>query len=167
MLANTFPETSNDLEVRKKLNGKWKKNEEKKKRKEEERKKRVKDMIIMDLTCVNDKKEVINLRAEMAENVEEPNIKEKKKKKKKKRKKEDRRKRGQELAIGEVKNSINDNRLDREEVGTCNSTAVMAESTEKQKDDEKLREAMLHADIIPQTWRPSEEQLELLKEKGM
>ena len=71
--------------------------------------------------------------------------------------------------MGEVKNSINDNRLDGEEAGTCtcNSTAVMAESTEKQKDDEKLREAMLQADIIHQTWIPSEEQLELLKEKGV
>ena len=166
--AKAFPETSNDLEVQNKLNGKWKKNKEKKKRKEEERKKWVKDIMIMDLTCVNDKKEVINSRAEMAENVEEPNIKEKKKKKKKKRKKEDRRKRGQELVMGEVKNSINDNRLDGEEAGTCtcNSTAVMAESTEKQK-DEKLREAMLHADIIHQTWKLSEEQLELLKKKGV
>ena len=166
--AKAFPETSNDLEVQNKLNGKWKKNKEKKKKKEEERKKWVKDIMIMDLTCVNDKKEVVNSRAEMAENVEEPNIKEKKKKKKK-RKKEDRRKRGQELVMGEVKNSINDNRLDGEEAGTCtcNSTAVMAESTEKQKDDEKLREAMLHADIIHQTWIPSEEQLELLKEKGV
>ena len=165
--AKAFPETSNDLEVQNKLNGKWKKNKEKKKRKEEEKKKRVKDMIIMDLTCVNDEKEVINSRAEMVENVEEPNIKEKKKKKKKKRKKEDRRKRGQELAMGEEKNSINDNRLDGEEVGTCNSTAVMAESTEKQNDDEKLREAMLHTDIVHQTWRLSEEQLELLKKKGV
>ena len=68
------------------MNGKWKKNKEKKKRKEEERKKWVKDIMIMDLTCVNDKKEVINSRAEMAENVEEPNIKEKKKKKKKRKK---------------------------------------------------------------------------------
>ena len=38
------------------MNGKWKKNKEKKKRKEEERKKWVKDIMIMDLTCVNDKK---------------------------------------------------------------------------------------------------------------
>lgn len=68
--AKAFPETSNDLEVQNKLNGKWKKNKEKKKRKEEERKKWVKDIMIIDLTCVNDKKEVINSRAEMAENVE-------------------------------------------------------------------------------------------------
>ena len=54
--AKAFPETSNDLEVQNKLNGKWKKNKEKKKRKEEERKKWVKDIMIMDLTCVNDKK---------------------------------------------------------------------------------------------------------------
>ena len=84
--AKAFPETSNDLEVENKLNGKWKKNKEKKKRKEEERKKWVKDIMIMDLTCVNDKKEVLNSRAEMAENVEARSQTLRKRRRRKKRK---------------------------------------------------------------------------------
>ena len=84
--AKAFPETSNDLEVQNKLNGKWKKNMEKKKRKEEERKKWVKDIMIMDLTCVNDKKEVLNSRAEMAENVEARSQTLRKRRRRKKRK---------------------------------------------------------------------------------
>ena len=120
---------------------------------------REQDVSIMDLTGVNNRNEAINTRAEMVENVEEPNVKEKqkkKKKKKKKRKEEERSKMGQDLAITDI--------LDEKEV--CKSTAVMAESIEKQKDNEKLREAMAHAETIHETWTVPTERLKVLKEKG-
>ena len=205
----SFLETSNDLEGRNKMNGKWKKKKkkrkeeesnrreqdesimditgvnnrneyistraemvenveepivkekqrkkEKKKRKEEESNQREQDVSIMDMTGVNNRNEAINTRSEMVENVEDPNVKEKqKRKKKKKRKEEKRRKMGQDLAISNI--------LDEKEVS--NSTAVMAESIEKQQDNEKLREAMAHAEIIHETWTVPTERLKVLKEKG-
>ena len=151
----SFLDTSNDLEQRNKMNGKRKK--KKKKRKEEESNQRKQDVSFMDITGVNNRNEAINTRSEMVENVEDPNVKEKqKKKKKKKRKEEKRRKMGQDLDISNI--------LDEKEVS--NSTAVMAESIEKQKDNEKSREAMAHAEIIHETWTVPTERLKVLKEKG-
>ena len=63
---------------------------------------------------------------------------------------------GQDLDISNI--------LDEKEVS--NSTAVMAESIEKQQDNEKLREAMAHAEIIHETWTVPTERLKVLKEKG-
>ena len=138
-------------------NVKEKQKKKKKKRREEESNHREQDVSIMDMTGVNNRNEAINTRAEMVENVEDPKVKEKqKKKKKKKRKVEERRKMGQDLAISNI--------LDEKEVS--NSTAVMAESIEKQKDNEKLREAMAHAEIIHETWTVPTERLKVLKEKG-
>ena len=150
----SFLDTSNDLEERNKTNGKRKK--KKKRRKEEESSQREQDMSIMDMTGANNRNEAISTIAEMEENVEGPKVKEKQKKKKKKRKEEKIRKMGQELA--------NSNILDEKEVS--NSTAVMAESIEKQKDNEKLRETMAHAEIIHETWTVPKERLKVLKEKG-
>lgn len=150
----SFLDTSNDLEERNKMNGKRKK--KKKKRKEEESNQREEDESVMDMTGVNNRNETINTRAEMVENVEGPNVKEKQKKKKKKRKEEKRRKMGQDLAISNI--------LNEKEVSK--STAVMAESIEKQKDNEKLREAMAHAEIIHETWTVPTKRLKVLKEKG-
>ncbi|CAH3029920.1 unnamed protein product [Porites evermanni] len=149
-------DTSNDVEQRNKMNGKRMK--KKKKGKEEESNQREQDESVMDVTGVNNRNEAINSRAEMVENnVEDPKVKEKQKKeKKKKRKVEERRKMGQDLAISNI--------LDEKEVS--NSTAVMAESIEKQKDNEKLREAMAHAEIIHETWTVPTERLKVLKEKG-
>lgn len=150
----SFLDTSNDLEERNKMNRKRKK---KKKRKEEESNQREQDVSFMDMTGVNNRNEAINTRAEIVENVEDPNVKEKqKKKKKKKRKEEKRREMGQDLDISNI--------LDEKEVS--NSTAVMAESIERQKDNEKLREAMAHAEIIHETWTVLTERLKVLKEKG-
>ena len=138
-------------------NVKEKQKKKKKKRREEESNHREQDVSIMDMTGVNNRNEAINTRAEMVENVEDPKVKEKQKKeKKKKRKVEERRKMGQDLAISNI--------LDEKEVS--NSTAVMAESIEKQKDNEKLREAMAHAEIIHETWTVPTERLKVLKEKG-
>ena len=138
-------------------NVKEKQKKKKKKRKEEESNQREQDESIMDMTGVNNRNEAISARAEMVENVEDPNVKEKqKKKKKKKRKEENRRKKGQDLAFSNV--------LDEKKVS--NSTAVMAESIEKQQDNEKLREAMAHAEIIHETWTVPTERLKVLKEKG-
>ena len=151
----SFLDTSNDLEERNKMNRKRKK--KKKKRKEEVSNQREQDVSFMDMTSVNNRNEVINTRAEIVENVEDPNVKEKqKKKKKKKRKEEKKREMGQDLDISNI--------LDEKEVS--NSTAVMAESTEKQKDSEKLREAMAHAEIIHETWTVPTERVKVLKEKG-
>ena len=150
----SFLDTSNELEERNKMNGKQKK---KKKRKEEESNQREQDVSFMDMTGVNNRNEAINTRAEIVENVEDPNGKEKqKKKKKKKRKEEKRREMGQDLDISNI--------LDEKQVS--NSTAVMAESIERQKDNEKLREAMAHAEIIHETWTVPTERLKVLKEKG-
>ena len=151
----SFLDTSNELEERNKMNRKRKK--KKKKRKEEVSNQREQDVSFMDMTGVNNRNEAINTRAEMVENVEDPNVKEKqKKKKKKKRKEEKRREMGQDLDISNI--------LDEKEVS--NSTAVMAESIERQKDNEKLREAMAHAEIIHETWTVPTERLKVLKEKG-
>ena len=150
----SFLDTSNDLEERNKMNGKRKK---KKKRKEEESNQTEQYVSFMDMTGVNNRNEAINTRAEIVENVEDPNVKEKqKKKKKKKRKEEKRREMGQDLDISNI--------LDEKEVS--NSTAVMAESTEKQKDNEKLTEAMAYAEIIHETWTVPTERLKVLEEKG-
>ena len=150
----SFLDTSNDVDERNKMNRKRKK--KKKKRKEEESNQREQDVSFMDMTSVNNRNEAINTRAEMVEYVEDPNVKEKQKKKKKKRKEEKRRKMGQDFDISNI--------LDEKEVS--NSTAVMAESIEKQKDNKKLREAMAHAEIIHETWTVPTERLKALKEKG-
>ena len=150
-----FHETSNDLEVRNKINGKRKK--KKKKRKIEERSKGIQEV---DKTDVDHRKVVLVSRAEMTEKVQEPKIKEKQKKKMKKRKGENSRQRVQELAMGELANITNDNILDGKEFS--NPRVEMTESKENQKDNEKLRQA----DIIHQIWSPSKEQVKVLKENG-